>query len=57
MYALIFVVVDKQQKMLRNVELGQTPNVQNQRSALLHDLKTIRMLVVVVGVFTLFVRC
>jgi hypothetical protein len=53
MYALIFVVVHKRQKMLRNGELGQTPNVQNQRSAFLQDLKTIRMLLVVVGVFIL----
>ncbi|CAB4022820.1 5-hydroxytryptamine receptor 1-like [Paramuricea clavata] len=53
MYALIFVVVHKRQKMLRNGELGQTCNVQNQRSAFLQDLKTIRMLLVVVGVFIL----
>ncbi|CAB4037842.1 5-hydroxytryptamine receptor 1-like, partial [Paramuricea clavata] len=53
MYALIFVVVHKRQKMLRNGELGQTCNVQNQRSAFLQDLKTIRKLLVVVGVFIL----
>ena len=53
MYSLIFVVVHKRQKMLRNGELGQICNDQNQRSAFLQDLKAIRMLVVVVGVFIL----
>ncbi|CAB4028620.1 5-hydroxytryptamine receptor 1-like [Paramuricea clavata] len=53
MYALIFVVVHKRQKMLRNGELGQTCNDRNQRRAFLQDLKTIRMLLVVVGVFIL----
>jgi hypothetical protein len=53
MYALIFVVVHKRQKMIRNGELGQTFNDQNQRNAFLQDLKLIRMLVVVVGVFIL----
>ncbi|CAB4013552.1 5-hydroxytryptamine receptor 1-like [Paramuricea clavata] len=53
MYALIFVVVHKRQKMLRNGELGQTCNDRNQRNAFLQDLKIIRMLVVVVGVFIL----
>ena len=53
MYALVFVVVHKRQKMLRNGELGQTWNDRNQQSAFLQDLKTIRMLVVVVGVFIL----
>jgi hypothetical protein len=53
MYALIFVVVHKRQKMLRNGELGQTCNDQNQRSAFLQDLKAIRMLLVIVGVFIL----
>ncbi|CAB4037564.1 5-hydroxytryptamine receptor 1-like [Paramuricea clavata] len=53
MYALVFVIVYKRQKMLRNGELGQTCNDQNQRSAFLQDLKTIRMLLVVVGVFIL----
>ena len=51
MYALIFVVVHKRQKMLRNGELGQTFNDRNQRSAFLQNLKTIRMLLFVVGVF------
>ena len=49
MYALIFVVAHKRQKMLRNGELGETG--QNQRSALRHDLKIVRMLLTVVGVF------
>ncbi|CAB4020142.1 5-hydroxytryptamine receptor 1-like, partial [Paramuricea clavata] len=53
MYALIFVVVRNRQKMLRNGELGQTCNNWNQRSAFLKDLKTIRILLVVVGVFIL----
>jgi 5-hydroxytryptamine receptor 1 len=51
MYTLIFLVAHKRQKMLRNGALGQTSNNPNQRSALLRDLKVIRMLLVVVGVF------
>jgi phage shock protein PspC (stress-responsive transcriptional regulator) len=53
MYALIFVVVHKRQRMLRNGELGQTCNDRNQRRTFLQDLKAIRMLLVVVGVFIL----
>ena len=53
MYSRIFVVVHKRQKMLRNGELGETPNDQNQRTAFRQDLKAIRMLLVVVGVFIL----
>jgi trace amine associated receptor len=53
MYAFIFIVVHKRQMMLRNGELGQTPNDQNQRTAFRQDLKVIRMLLVVVGVFIL----
>ena len=49
MYALIFVVAHKRQKMLRNGELGETG--QNQRSVLRQDLKNVRMLLTVVGVF------
>ena len=49
MYALIFVVASKRQKMLRNGELGETG--QNQRSVLRQDLKIVRMLLIVVGVF------
>ena len=49
MYALIFVVAHKRQKMLRNGELGATG--QNQRSVLRQDLKNVRMLLIVVGVF------
>ena len=51
MYTLIFLVAHKRQKMLRNGELGQTSNNLKQRNALLRDLKVIRMLLVVVGVF------
>jgi hypothetical protein len=53
MYALIFVVVHKRQKMLRNGELGQSCNDRNQRSAFRQDLKTMRVLLIVVGVFIL----
>ena len=52
-HALIFVVVHKRQKMLRNGDLGQTCNYRYQRSSFLQDLKVIRMVVVVVGVFIL----
>ena len=51
MYARIFVVVHKRQRMLRNGELGETSTGQNQRSVLRHDLKIVRMLLIVVGVF------
>ena len=51
MYALIFVVVHKRQRMLRNGELGETSTGQNQRSFFRQDLKTVRMLVIVVGEF------
>ena len=51
MYARIFVVVHKRQKMLRNGELGETSTGQNQRSVLRQDLKIVRMLLIVVGVF------
>ena len=51
MYARIFVVVHKRQKMLRNGELGETSTGQNQRSVLRHDLKIVRMLSIVIGVF------
>ena len=51
MYTLIFLVAHKRQKMLRNGALGETSNNPNQRSALLRNLKVIRMLLVVVGVF------
>ncbi len=53
MYSRIFIVAYKRQKMLRNGELGETSNDQNQRTAFLQDLKVIRMLLVVVGVFIL----
>ena len=51
MYAHIFVVAHKRQKMLRNGELGETVTGQNQRSVLRQDLKIVRMLLVVVGAF------
>ena len=52
MYASVFVVAHKRHKMLRNGELGETcSNLQRQRSVLRRDLKVIRMLLVVVGVF------
>ncbi|CAB4033763.1 5-hydroxytryptamine receptor 1-like [Paramuricea clavata] len=53
MYALIFVIAHKRQKMLQNGELGQTWNDRNQRSVFLQDLKVIRMLLVIVGVYIL----
>ena len=52
MYALIFIVVHKRQKMLRNGDLVQTCNDRNKRT-FLRDLKVIRMLLVIVGVFIL----
>ena len=51
MYARIFAVAHKRQTMLRNGELGETSTSQNQRSVLRHDLKIVRMLLIVVGVF------
>ena len=51
MYALIFAVAHKRQKMLRNGKLGETSVGQNQRSVLRQDLKIVRMLLIVVGVF------
>ena len=51
MYARIFVVAHKRQKMLRNGELGETSTRQNQRSVLRQDLKIVRMLLTVAGMF------
>ena len=51
MYARIFVVAYKRQKMLRNGELGETSTGQNQRSVLRQDLKIVRMLLIVARVF------
>ena len=48
MYVLIFLVAHKRQKMLRNGELGET---RSQRTAIHQDLKLIKMLMIVVGVF------
>ncbi|CAB4031335.1 5-hydroxytryptamine receptor 1-like [Paramuricea clavata] len=53
MYSLIYVVVRKREKMLQNGELGQTHNDQNQRRAFRKDVKVIRMLLIIVGVFIL----
>ena len=53
MYACIFVVAHKRQKMLRNGELSETSSGQNQRSVLRQDLKIVRMLLIVAGVFCL----
>ena len=51
MYARIFVVAYKRQKMLRNGELGETSTGENQRSVLRQDLKIVRMLLIVARVF------
>ena len=51
MYTLIFIIAHKRQKMLRNGQLGEDPDNRNQRTVFLQDLKVIRMLLVVVGVF------
>ena len=53
MYARIFVIGHKRQKMLRNGELGETSTGKNQRSVLRQDLKIVRMLLIVAGVFCL----
>ncbi|XP_028398877.1 D(2) dopamine receptor-like [Dendronephthya gigantea] len=51
MYVLIFTVAHKRQKRLRNGGLGETFNVLDQRTAFRQDLKVIRMLFLVVGLF------
>ncbi|XP_028408115.1 dopamine receptor 2-like [Dendronephthya gigantea] len=51
MYALIFLVAHKRNKMLARGELGQTTNTQSQRTALRKDVKVIKMLLIVAGVF------
>jgi hypothetical protein len=53
MYIRIGRVVYKRKAMLRNGELGENLNDQNQQSAFFQDLKAIRMLLIVVGVFLL----
>ncbi|XP_028398867.1 octopamine receptor beta-2R-like [Dendronephthya gigantea] len=56
MYALIFRVAHKRQKMLRNGDMGQTNINLQQRTAsstLRQDMKVIRMLVIIMGVFLL----
>lgn len=52
MYALVFVIAHKRHKSLTNGELGhQVVSAQNQRSVFLQDLKVVRMLCIVVGLF------
>ena len=53
MYALIFLAAHKRQKRIRNGTLGHILNNQHRQPALIQDLKVIRMLSVVVGVFIL----
>ena len=53
MYVLIFTIAHKRQKMLLNGQLGEICNDRNQRTVFHQDLKVIRMLLVVVGVFIL----
>lgn len=56
MYVLIFIVAHKRQKMLRNGELGEMSNVRNQRTALRQDVRGIRMLFLIVGLFIICCR-
>ncbi|XP_028398863.1 adenosine receptor A2b-like [Dendronephthya gigantea] len=51
MYVFIFLVTHRRNKMLLNGEFGQTLNSQSKRTALRQDLKAIKTLFVVVGVF------
>ena len=51
MYILVFLAVYKRQKALENGELGQTFQIRN--NAFLKNIKAIKMLLVVVGVFIL----
>ena len=53
MYILIFRVAYKRKIMLRNGELAENRNDRNQQTAFVQDLKVIRMLVIVAGVFIL----
>ncbi len=53
MYILIFRVAYKRKTMLRNGELGENCNDRNQQTAFVQDLKVIRMLLIVTGVFIL----
>ena len=54
MYTLIYFVVRKRRKMLQSGELGDVNNNRNQMAAFLKDLKVIRMILVVVGIFILY---
>ena len=51
MYVRIFVIGHKRHKMLRNGKLGEISTGQRQRSVLRQDLKIVRMLLIVAGVF------
>ena len=51
MYARIFLVAAKQGKIVRNADLGENSYHPQQQITFLQDLKVIRMLFVVVGVF------
>ena len=51
MYILVFLAVYKRQKALENCELGQT--FQNRGNIFLKNIKAIKMLLVVIGVFIL----
>ena len=51
MYARIFVIAHKRLKMLRNGEVSETGTGQIKKSVLRQDLKIVRMLLIVVGVF------
>ncbi|XP_028398866.1 trace amine-associated receptor 3-like [Dendronephthya gigantea] len=54
MYALIFLVAHRRQKRWQNGELGQTStNLNEQTATLRQDMKVIRMLVIIMGVFIL----
>ena len=54
MYSCIFAAAHKRHKMLRSGQLGETcSSLQRQRNVLSQDLKTVRMLLVVVGIFIL----
>ena len=53
LYARIFAVAHKRKKMLQNGELGETSTGQHQKSVLRQDLKIVRMLLIVAGVFSL----
>ena len=53
MYAFTFMVIRKRQKKMRNGQLGEILSNQSQKKVFLQDIKVIRMLFIVVGVFIL----